>query len=158
MPEMDFDQIGQFITKLSTGADSILILGDEIDQIKFEQTAVYFNEDNLDQISDLGIFDFVLINGLLEKIKKEKAENLIAQMRDVHARQLLLIKNETGEFTSELTTNDLIRLGLRKVAEIDQNDHLFEAWYFALETYKKVPDWLNNRFWANPELYEKYRW
>lgn len=154
MPEMDSDLIDQFITKFSTGADSILIIGDEIDQAKFDQTIIYFNNDNLDQIADLGIFDFVLIKGLLEKINKEKAENLIAQMRDVHARQLLLIINNN----CELKVNNLIRLGLRKVAEIDQNDQFFEAWYFALESYKKVPDWLNNRFWANPELYEKYRW
>jgi hypothetical protein len=26
--------------------------------------------------------------------------------------------------------------------------------YYDLDTYKSVPDWLNNRYWANPERWE----
>ena len=26
--------------------------------------------------------------------------------------------------------------------------------YYDLDTYKTVPDWLNARFWANPERWE----
>ncbi|WP_290652932.1 DUF6231 family protein [Aquisalimonas sp.] len=29
---------------------------------------------------------------------------------------------------------------------------------FDVGTYKTTPDWLNPRYWANPELWGKYRW
>ena len=33
-----------------------------------------------------------------------------------------------------------------------------EFWQFNILTYKQVPDWLNARFWANPENWNKFRW
>jgi hypothetical protein len=27
-----------------------------------------------------------------------------------------------------------------------------------LREYKQVPDWLNAKFWANPQLFGKYWW
>lgn len=30
--------------------------------------------------------------------------------------------------------------------------------HFSLKTYKKTPNWLNSRFWANPQLWNKFRW
>ena len=33
-----------------------------------------------------------------------------------------------------------------------------EFWQFNILTYKQVPDWLNARFWANPENWTKFRW
>lgn len=30
--------------------------------------------------------------------------------------------------------------------------------YFDVYDYKLLPDWLNSRFWANPEMWDKARW
>ncbi len=30
--------------------------------------------------------------------------------------------------------------------------------YFDVHDYKLLPDWLNSRFWANPEMWNKARW
>lgn len=33
-----------------------------------------------------------------------------------------------------------------------------EIWQFNLFDYKQLPDWLNSKFWANPENWGKFRW
>ena len=33
-----------------------------------------------------------------------------------------------------------------------------KIWQFNLYDYKPQPDWLNARYWANPENFDKYRW
>ena len=43
-------------------------------------------------------------------------------------------------------------------------DHLLPAassltlWQFNLYDYKRLPNWLNSKYWANPENWDKYRW
>ncbi len=32
------------------------------------------------------------------------------------------------------------------------------VYLFDIETYKRTPDWLNARNWANPEMWDKHRW
>ncbi|MFK8067923.1 MAG: DUF6231 family protein [Gammaproteobacteria bacterium] len=150
-------QLGQLISQFSSNADSILFIADKTDQINFDQkrtTLITLNQISEGQFPKLKLFDFVLIKDLFEKMDEQKAESIIAQMRDVYARELLLIISES----CFRHASDLISLGLGKVAEFEQKGQLHQTWYFAIESYKRVPDWLNNRYWANPELYEKYRW
>ena len=148
------DQLGDLIKQLSEGTNSILVLEDTVDSVQFEQNAICITKKMLGELSDHGQFDFVLIKGLLEHLSHELAEHVIAQVRDLHAREMLLIT--LGD--SEWKTTDFIGLGLRQIAEIEQQGETSHAWYFSLETYKRTPDWLNNRYWANPEKFDKYRW
>ena len=34
----------------------------------------------------------------------------------------------------------------------------WQAWQFNLYDYKPTPNWLNAKYWANPENFDKYRW
>jgi hypothetical protein len=34
----------------------------------------------------------------------------------------------------------------------------WQAWGFDIHTYKEVPDWLNAKYWANPQNWGKYWW
>lgn len=81
------------------------------------------------------------------------ARQLIAVMRDLLARQLLV-------FVPEKLLDDtaLIGLGLSRQARFDIEGVYWQAWSYDIRTYKSVPDWLNPRFWANPENWNKYRW
>ncbi|MDT8372118.1 MAG: DUF6231 family protein [Gammaproteobacteria bacterium] len=38
----------------------------------------------------------------------------------------------------------------------DTTEH--QLFSYAIESYQPKHDWLNSRFWANPENYDKYRW
>jgi hypothetical protein len=33
-----------------------------------------------------------------------------------------------------------------------------QVFSYAIENYQLKKDWLNSRFWANPQHYDKYRW
>jgi len=150
------DQINDLIKKVSKGANTILLLGDldHVDSFTPDQKIISISEKTLSTLPDYGLFDLVLIKGLLESLSYEKAEHIIAQTRDSHAREMLLIVSKSIEWKD----TDLLGLNLRKVAELDQQNEILQAWYFARDSYKKIPDWLNSRYWANPEMFEKYRW
>jgi hypothetical protein len=81
------------------------------------------------------------------------ARQLIAVMRDLLARQLLVFVPE-----NLLDDTTLIGLGLTRQARFEIDAAHWQAWSYDIRTYKSVPDWLNPRFWANPENWNKYRW
>ncbi|MDI1302889.1 MAG: DUF6231 family protein [bacterium] len=82
-----------------------------------------------------------------------EARQLIAVMRDLLARQLLVFVPE-----KLLDGTTLIGLGLTRQAQYELAGESWQAWSFDIRTYKSVPDWLNPKFWANPENWNKYRW
>lgn len=81
---------------------------------------------------------------------------LIARLRDVFAQQVLVI----APTQSQLTFNHagLIGLGFQRWAS-PSAERPERRWYrFDIRDYKTTPDWLNARHWANPQLWDKYRW
>ncbi|MGH8493571.1 MAG: DUF6231 family protein [Moraxellaceae bacterium] len=82
-----------------------------------------------------------------------QARQLIAAMRDLLARQLLVFVPE-----NLLDDTTLTGLGLTRQARFELNDGHWQAWSYDIRSYKSVPDWLNPRFWANPDNWNKYRW
>jgi hypothetical protein len=82
-----------------------------------------------------------------------EASQLIAAMRDLLARQSLVFVPE-----NLLDDTTLIGLGLTRQAHFDVDGENWQAWSYDIRTYKAVPDWLNPKFWANPENWNKYRW
>jgi len=88
------------------------------------------------------------------------ALHVLSALRDLHARQLLaFVPISAWQMTDSAWQPDQLRaLGLQQQARFEQNGALIEAWSFDIRTYKAVPDWLNPRFWANPENWNKYRW
>jgi hypothetical protein len=83
------------------------------------------------------------------------ASALVAALRDLYARRVLLF---VPPATLEWKQETLIGLGLSQLANYEVEGAAWQAWSFDIRTYKSVPDWLNPRFWANPENWGKYRW
>ncbi|XID74036.1 DUF6231 family protein [Alkanindiges sp. WGS2144] len=72
----------------------------------------------------------------------------ITRLRDVLARQVLVLtRPESG--------STLPALGF---SQIEQLAEKLVIWQFNILSYKQVPDWLNSKYWANPENWGKYRW
>jgi hypothetical protein len=46
-------------------------------------------------------------------------------------------------------------MGFRHLAGTEDGLQVFT---YAIENYQPKRDWLNSRYWANPEMYDKYRW
>lgn len=147
-------QLQQLVDRLAKNAQTRLAVGDEAAELLSPEDVQLITFSTLDQLADLGQFDFVLISGLLEQLTHDEGEHIIAQIRDLHAHEMLVILTPECGWAQ----TDLIALGLRQIAEIKHENTPRQVFYHALETYKRVPDWLNNQYWANPELYGKYRW
>lgn len=75
------------------------------------------------------------------------------RLRDLFAEQSLLL---TYMPSSELNFSSLgyIPLTIETAEELPN----FISWQFNLYDYKQRPDWLNAKYWANPENFDKYRW
>ncbi len=74
----------------------------------------------------------------------------LAEARDLLARHVLIFLQEKD---SQLIHPDA--LGYTQLAHHDSG---MLVWTFDILTYKQVPDWLNARFWANPENWGHHRW
>lgn len=91
----------------------------------------------------------------------DDARHLLSSVRDLHAKKLVAFL-PTKAWGWDDTA--LLALGLQQQARFQQpgaaNEAglLYEAWSFDILAYKPSPDWLNPRFWANPENWNKFRW
>ena len=77
----------------------------------------------------------------------EVLEHGLTRLRDILARKVLVLTHPTH-------TDRLRALGFSCIEDL--NDWQF--WQFNILEYKQVPDWLNAKYWANPENFGKYRW
>ncbi len=99
--------------------------------------------------------DLVAVGNTLEKLDRRQAEQLLASLRDLHARRVLLrLQSNTGV----LKHSDVMAFGFTRLARLHVRSAVVQYYGFDLYSYKTTPDWLNARYWANPELFDKYRW
>lgn len=84
---------------------------------------------------------------------RAEARALIAALRDLLARRMLVFVPE-----NLLDDSALLGLALNRQARYEVDGREWQAWSYDIRTYKAVPDWLNPKFWANPENWDKYRW
>ena len=85
-------------------------------------------------------------------------EHLISRLRDLDCERLYLYR--PGEASAE-DDHFLRALGLRLMRIYpgeDGGDGGGRLYYFDIFDYKEAPDWLNSRFWANPQMWDKARW
>ncbi len=71
----------------------------------------------------------------------------LTHLRDLLARRVLVVA--FGDQSAGLRA-----LGFSQIEQIEG----WELWQFNILEYKQTPDWLNSRYWANPENWGKYRW
>ncbi|MDZ7735835.1 MAG: DUF6231 family protein [Gammaproteobacteria bacterium] len=112
-------------------------------------------------IDQLPVFDVILLADVLEYLDKSAAEALIGRLRDLHSRHLFLfirIGDDWPDIQSRWRRNDLLAHGFCLYRRYDKDGHEYHLYRFELETYKATPEWLNSQYWANPELFDKYRW
>ena len=53
---------------------------------------------------------------------------------------------------------DFFSLALQASERFQREAQELTLFTYDLLDYKQVPDWLNSRFWANPENFGKYWW
>ena len=86
---------------------------------------------------------------------------IIQRCRDLFAKHCLVVQNLSEHAPGVVVVSfGLSRLHEQPIVENDPDHHTtsYQVWQFNLFDYKHLPDWFNSKFWANPELWNKFRW
>lgn len=84
----------------------------------------------------------------LDTLDAHQARHLISQARLYAAPRILLATSST----CPLDDDAFRALGFMLLATDTPNSR--RVFYYDLDSYKTVPDWLNARYWAHPERWE----
>ncbi|HKK14334.1 MAG TPA: DUF6231 family protein [Gammaproteobacteria bacterium] len=118
-------------------------------------------EEALEALSGLARYRLVWVYGTLERLAKERANVLMGGLRDLHAQRLYVlvpIGGRRGDERSHWRETDLLALGLSRSQRYSQAGRNLDLYGFDLFDYKQTPDWFSARHWANPQLWDQYRW
>ena len=109
---------------------------------------------NLEQLNDLANIDLAIISNLIETLPKQEAILWLSMIRNRHAQHLILVSNNESSEQQGWHIADYLALGLQQHGSYGD----YQLFSYNIESYRPKHDWLNSRFWANPENYDKYRW
>lgn len=150
---------------LVVGRDGEALIADYVQQKAFLKqpcrVQVVASNDLLKQLDSIGRFDTGVVFNVIQFLEKNIAGQLIAKLRDVHTPQFCLLVPIGSGWTGHRSTwepNDLLGFGMSRVNRYRQNDKTIDLYKYDIATYKKTPEWLNPSNWANPQLWDKYRW
>jgi hypothetical protein len=115
----------------------------------------------LELLNTHDIFEFGVVANSIEYLDKASASHLLARLRDIYTKKLLVvvpIGNQWKGHTSHWEETDMLALGFTLKARITVDEKPVHVYAFDITFYKTTPDWLNNKYWANPELWDKHWW
>ena len=107
----------------------------------------------LAQLETLPTIDIAIVSDVIENLNKVDATQWLATLRNQYAQHLLLIVDQKQIF-SDWALTDYFALGFKKRGQINH----YQIFSYAIEDYQFKKEWLNSRYWANPENFDKYRW
>lgn len=94
-------------------------------------------------------FGRCLIADPLPANRAAEADAVLARVRDLLAERVLVITHNQDALATRLQA-----LGYRILGRT--HDQLAAG--FDIHDYKHCPTWLNARHWANPQLWDQFRW
>jgi hypothetical protein len=100
-------------------------------------------------------FDLALAVDCLEHLPKRNGLNLLGGIRNLNASRIAVLADLAASGWQE---TDFFSLALQASERFQRDDQVLTLFTYDLLDYKQVPDWLNSRFWANPENFGKYWW
>lgn len=115
----------------------------------------------LKQLDQYGRYDLVFVSNILENMPKSEAEQLVARLRDLHSVHLIIVLPIGEGWPNHISywqKTDMLGLGFSQVAEFQYQQHTVHIYAFDIASYKTTPEWLNSKYWANPEMFDKYWW
>lgn len=87
---------------------------------------------------------------------------LLMRYRDLYAAHMLVALDEALDLRAYgFTPLDLLeqtQLPITSSLPPVRSEPSLTLWQFNLYDYKKLPNWLNSDYWANPENWDKHRW
>lgn len=107
--------------------------------------------------ADLAIqrFDLAVVIDCLEHLPKPTGLQLLGGIRNLNASRIAVLVDLAA---SGWSVTDFYSLALQANERFERDGQVLTLFTYDLREYKQVPDWLNARFWANPENFGKYWW
>ena len=100
-------------------------------------------------------FDLALVIDCLEHLPKRTGLELLGGIRNLNASRIAVLADLTA---CDWKETDFFSLALQSNEHFQRDTQILTLFTYDLREYKQVPDWLNARFWANPENFGKYWW
>jgi len=100
-------------------------------------------------------FDLALVVDCLEHLPKRAGLELLGGIRNLNASRIAVLADLP---TCGWQDTDFYSLALQLTERFGRDEQVLTLFTYDLREYKQVPDWLNARFWANPENFGKYWW
>jgi DNA-binding transcriptional LysR family regulator len=100
-------------------------------------------------------FDLAIFVDCLEHLNKRSGLELLAGVRNLNASKLAVLVDITA---CDWQLSDFYSLALQASEQFQRDTQTLTLFTYDLREYKQVPDWLNAKFWANPQLFGKYWW
>ena len=114
--------------------------------------ATPFSQQQLDSLAQI---DLAVISHLVESLSLSEAQQWLGTVRNLYAPHIILITEPELARQRGWQLANFLAMGLTHIAGSNEGLQLYS---YAIENYQPKRDWLNSRFWANPENYDKYRW
>lgn len=100
-------------------------------------------------------FDLALVVDCLEHLPKRTALQLLGGIRNLNASRIAVLVDMQA---CDWQETDFFALALQASESFKRDQQTLNLFTYDLRDYKQVPDWLNAKFWANPENFGKYWW
>ncbi len=100
-------------------------------------------------------YDIALVADCLEHMSKRNGLELLGGIRNLNASRLAVLVDLEA---TDWQVTDFYALALQVSDRFTRADQTLTLLTYDLLQYKQVPDWLNARFWANPQMFGKYWW
>ncbi|VTL97058.1 Uncharacterised protein [Pseudomonas aeruginosa] len=100
-------------------------------------------------------FDLALFVDCLEHLPQRRGLQLLAGVRNLNASRVAVLVDLGA---SDWNETDFFALAMQNSERFQREGQTLTLFTYDLHEYKQVPDWLNARFWANPENFGKYWW
>ena len=100
-------------------------------------------------------YDLALLVDCLEHLPKRTGLELVGGIRNLNANRVAVLADLAA---SGWEDTDFYSLALQANERFQREEQVLGLFSYDLRDYKQVPDWLNAKFWANPQNFGKYWW
>ena len=100
-------------------------------------------------------FDLAVLVDCLEHLSNQQGLQLLGGIRNLNASRVAVLVDLAA---SGWRDTDFYALALQDSERFQRDEQVLNLFTYDLRDYKQVPDWLNAKFWANPQNFGKYWW
>ena len=86
--------------------------------------------------------------------RKQAFETLLGCLRNQLNARICVFVTQSNEWDFQ----DFIALGFKRLLDCHRGSSQVRCFSYAIASYNHIRSWNNARFWANPEMFDKYRW